>query len=97
MADTRPHLCCYTVVIWPLLVAVDRWASDELEASLSLYVSDSIQHRLETATGRGVRLCLDAGPAVKAPHTSHSNRAWGAAEQAQTGLLEEIKISKADE
>lgn len=94
---TRPHFCCYTVVCWPSLVAVDRWAGDEPEASLSLYVADSIQHRLETATGRGVRLCLAAGPAAKAPHTSHSEAARGAAEQAQTGLLEEIKISKAGE
>lgn len=75
---------------------MDRWTSDELEASLSLNVDDSIQHRLEIATGRGVCLFLDAGPAGKAEHTSRSKRAWGAAEQAETGLLEEIKISRAD-
>lgn len=38
---------------------------------------------------------LDAGPAGKAEHSSRSKRVWGAAEQAETGLLEEIKISRA--
>lgn len=56
MTDARRHFYCYTVVFWPLLVAVDRWTSDELEASLSLYVADSIQHRLETATKRGLHV-----------------------------------------
>lgn len=93
MTDIRHHFYCYTVVFWPLLVAVDRWTSDKLEALLSLYVADSIQHRLETARRRGG---LDAGPAGKAEHTSCSKRASGAAEQAETGLLEEIKISRAD-
>lgn len=87
MTEARCHFYCYTVVFWPL--------PDELEASLSLYVADSMQHCLETATGRAACLFLDAGPAGKAEHTSPSKRAWGAAEQAETGLLEEIKISRA--
>lgn len=54
---------------------VDRRTSDELDALLSRYVDNGVQHHLEAAAGRSVRSLSDASQAGKAEHASRCKRA----------------------